>query len=116
MIGECLEQYFGDGHLCHGQFHSLVLSLGHSVVGISGNKGFQITKKGLEGPLGRAPPRLAGGLSTPGGALRYEDQRCCSKSTHGCALRSEAVFYMHCGSAGQVNCGGNTPRRGAAAL
>src|ERR1700675_820605 len=72
--------------------------------------GFQVTKKGLEGPLGRAPPRLAGGLSTPGGALRYENQRD-RKITHGCALHSEAMIYMHCGSAGQVNCGGNPALR-----
>ena len=86
LIGERLDHHFGAGHLCHGPLHSLVLSLGHSV---RIRTGFQITKKGLEGPLGRAPPRLAGGLSTPGGALRYENQRGRNKSTHGCALRSE---------------------------
>src|SRR5580692_8235362 len=73
--------------------------------------GFQVTKKGLEGPLGRAPPRLAGGLSTPGGALRYENQRGRNQSTHGCALPSETVIYMHCGSAGQAKCGGNPARQ-----
>src|SRR5580692_9207439 len=36
----------------------------------------------------RAPPHLAGGLSTPGGALSYEDR---NKITQGCALR----FQMH---------------------
>src|SRR5579862_4713430 len=75
-----------------------------------GSAGLRVTKKGLERPLGRAPPRLAGGLSTPGGALRYEDQRG-RKITHGCALRSEAAIYMHCGSAGQAKCGGNPARR-----
>src|SRR5262249_28893952 len=55
--------------------HSLVLS------------GISEIKKGRKGPGFRAPPRLAGGLSTPGGALAYENR---NKSPHGCALRSDA--------------------------
>ncbi len=38
LIGERLDHHFGAGHLCHGPLHSLVLSLGHSVVGILDNK------------------------------------------------------------------------------
>src|SRR5579862_4640115 len=43
---------------------------------LSGRSGsFRATKKGLKWPLDHAPPRLAGGSSTHGGAPGYENQR-----------------------------------------
>jgi len=76
-------------------------------------------KKGLKSPCFRAPPRLAGGSSTPGDAPSYENNNpelphdfkpfppqfpahfpiCCAP-------------YKHCGNAGQGKCGRNLAHAG----
>jgi len=57
------------------------------------------------------------GLATPGGALRYEDQR--NERTHlsasGCFCPN-ASGYKHCVMLGQANCGNNLACAPAAAF
>jgi hypothetical protein len=49
-------------------------------------------KKGAQEPLDRAPPRLAGGLSTPGDAPRYEYDEIGDNGAHESGLPSSALF------------------------
>ena len=65
LIGERRDHHFRAGHLRHGLLHSLKPTFACS--------GLE-NKKGAQEPLDCAPPRLAGGSSTRGGAPRYENQ------------------------------------------
>ena len=98
LIGERRDHHFRAGHLRHGLLRSLC-----SDRPSHGRRWNSEIKKGLEEPLIRAPPRLAGGSSTPGGAPRYENQRCNNKSPHGCCAFLDALLYTHCVSLGQAD-------------
>jgi hypothetical protein len=74
--------------------------------------GVEEIKKGLKSPCFRAPPRLAGGSSTPGGAPSYENNK--PELPHDyepflpqfpAHLPSWCARYKHCGNAGQGKCG-----------
>src|ERR1051326_7605019 len=72
LIDEGLDHHLGAAHLlCHYLLRSLELCEPLRI------------KKGLQEPLSRAPPRIAGGLATPGGAPSYDEDQ---KIAHGCAL------------------------------
>src|SRR6516165_10512465 len=69
-------------------------------------------KKGPRRPLVAHRHVSRVGLATPGGALRYEDQR--NERTHVSASRfarlPNASGYKHCVMMGQANCGNNRAR------
>jgi hypothetical protein len=60
-------------------------------------------KKGLKSPSHSAPPRLAGGSSTHGGAPSYEDQRSGNQNAHAtCLFSSRRQAYMRGLNRGQA--------------
>src|SRR5215831_1640056 len=75
-------------------------------------------KKGPRRPLVAHRHVSRVGLATPGGALRYEDQR--NERTHASAsefvLCPNASGYKHCVMVGQANCGNNLACAVAAAF